>query len=230
MKQTEDKENLYYGCIKPTDDKEHNLDELIEDYKRTCSEEAYNRERAKKAFDPSKRKYDFMLDDLNEILTMKDEKTLPEITKRCICNRNRHQRRILPKAVNTATEAITAAEQLLPFSKATFANFEELYDAVKERIYNIDGINDSTLYDTCIRLGWSYTPKIVPDKYVYVHRDLRKSARAILGTKRLHLKEQGRPAIPYKEFIKANPKLQELPPLDLENFLCIYEKQIVTKQ
>lgn len=230
MKQAEDTENLYYGCIKPTDDKEHNLEDLIEDYKRTCSEEAYNRERAKRAFDPSKRKYDFMLDDLNEILTMKDEKTPLEITKRCICNRKRHQSRILPEAVDAATEAIMAAKQLLPFSKAPFANFEELYDAVKERIYNIYGINDSTLYDTCIRLGWSYTPKIVPDKYVYVHRDLRKSARAILGTERLHLKEQGRPAIPYKEFIKANPKLQELPPLDLENFLCIYEKQIVPKQ
>ena len=89
------------------------------------------------------------------------------------------------------------------------------------------GIGNSTIYDTCIRLGWSYSPQIKPKNYVYVHGDLIKSAEAILGDKFSQIKETGRPAIPYKKFINAEKKFAELSALEIENLLCIYHKDIL---
>lgn len=218
-------------CTKKPSKEIKTLTDIIIRYQKECSEKAYQKMRSKIPYDPN-HCCNFMHDDLNEILTLKGKNT-EEIFLRCVRNTKRHQARIPKKHAEDAVEKLMKNPALYPFSPAPYKNFEELYDQVRAIIGKVEndlektGIGNSTIYDTCIRLGWSYSSKIVPDQYVYVHGKLIESARAILGVKRLYTKINGRPAIPYQEFIKAEKKFEKLPALEIENLLCIYHKDIL---
>lgn len=200
------------------------LADIIKNYQETCSGEAYE---AKYKANPNDNDLRwFMHYDLNEILEMKD-KSIKEVITRCICNRKRHQYCISKDAVKTATDKLMGEKSLHPYSCICDKDFEFLYGKLKSIIGTVRGIGNSTLYDACIRLGWSYSPQIEPDKYVYVHGDLIKSAEAILGDKFSQIKETGRPAILRRKFIEAEKKFEKLPALDIENLLCIYHKDIL---
>lgn len=214
-------------CTKDSAKNLTSLTEIIKDYQETCSEEAYE---AKRAINPNDKDLcRFMHYDLNGVLEMKDQ-GIKEIISRCICNRNRHQYCISNEAVNTATEKLMDAKSLYPYSSHINKEFEYLYDKLKGIIGTVKGIGNSTLYDACIRLGWSYSPQIKPQHYVYVHRKLIKSAEAILGDKFSRIKEADRPAILRQKFIEAKKEFAELSALDIENLLCIYHKEILTIQ
>lgn len=218
-------------CTKKSSEEIKTLTDIIIRYQKECSEKAYLKMRSKIPYDPN-HCCKFMHDDLNEILTLKGKNT-EEVFLRCVRNTKRHQARIPKKYAEAAVKRLMEHPALYPFSPAPYENFEALYDQIKTIISGAEnnpekiGIGNSTIYDTCIRLGWSYSSKIEPKQYVYVHGKLIESARAILGVKRLYTKKNGRPAIPHQEFINAEKKFEKLPPLDIENLLCIYHKDIL---
>lgn len=158
-----------------------------------------------------------MYNDLKEVKKIKGY--IEDILERCVCNRNRHQYCISQKAVDMAVEELMKEKDILPHSSFN-QNFEVLYDRVKAAIGNIPGIGNSTLYDTCIRLGWTFDEEVKPSKYVYVHRDLVESAEAILGKKYDTVKAADRPAILLEKFNNAEPEFKELNALEIENLLC----------
>lgn len=166
-----------------------------------------------------------MIKDLKEVKKIKGY--IEDILERCVCNRNRHQYCISQKAVDMAVKELMKENDILPHSSFN-QSFEVLYDRVKAAIGNIPGIGNSTLYDTCIRLGWTFDEEVEPSKYVYVHRDLVKNAEAILGKKYDTVKEPDRPAILRQEFINIEPEFEKLTALDIENLLCIYHDDILT--
>ena len=97
---------------------------------------------------------------------------------RCVCNRNRHQWCLSTKSVNEAVNKLKGKIGVLE----KCSDFETLYDTVYDLIgKGSTGISYSTVYDTSIRLGNSFTPAILPDKYVYVHRHLIHTASKLLG-------------------------------------------------
>lgn len=211
-------------CMNNPSEDPKTLVDIIKNYQETCSGEAYEAKYTANPSDDSLRW--FMHYDLNEILEMKD-KSIKEVITRCICNRKRHQYCISKDAVKTATDKLMGEKNLHPYSYISNKDFEFLYDRIKPIIGTVRGIGNSTLYDTCIRLGWSYSPQIEPKQYVYVHRELIKSAEAILGDKFSQIKEADRPAILRQEFINVEKKFAELSALDIENLLCIYHKDIL---
>lgn len=166
-----------------------------------------------------------MYNDLKEVKKIKGY--IEDILERCVCNRHRHQYCISQKAVDTAVEELKKEKDILPHSSFN-QSFEVLYDKVKARIGNIHGIGNSTLYDTCIRLGWTFDEEVKPSKYVYVHRNLIGSAEAILGKKYKTVKAADRPAILRQEFINIEPEFEKLTALDIENLFCIYHDDILT--
>lgn len=218
-------------CTKDSSEEIKTLTDVIKCYQKEYSAEAYQVFRSKIPYDPNNC-CDFMHDDLNEILTMKGEET-EAIFLRCVRNTKRHQAHILEENANNAVRKLMDYPKLYPFSPAPYDSFEDLYDEVKtiigktEKNQGKTGIGNSTIYDACIRLGWSYSPQIIPEQYVYVHGKLIESARAILGLKRLYTKKNGRPAIPHKDFIEKEKKFAEISALHIENLLCIYHDDIL---
>jgi hypothetical protein len=101
--------------------------------------------------------------------------------QRCVCNRKRHQLHLKNDAVANAVKKLkTKMSQL-----ENCSDFESLRDMVYEIIARSQngcklGIGNSTVYDTAIRLGYSFPNIILPHEYVYVHRHLIKNAKKIL--------------------------------------------------
>ncbi len=66
----------------------------------------------------------------------------------------------------------------------TYADFEDLFDAIDSLIRGIPGIGLLAVYDIAVRLGCSMCPKIIPLRYVYTHgvgSKVDRSARTLLG-------------------------------------------------
>lgn len=210
-------------CAKSSSENLKTLADIIKDYQETCSEKAYE---AKRNLNPENPDLSiFMHNDLHETRELQAD---PKgIFKRCVCNRKRHQYCIPENAVNIAAKELMKEKDILPHSSFN-KSFEVLYDKVKARIGNIHGIGNSTLYDACIRLGWTFEKKIEPTNYVYVHRKLIESAEAIFGNAKYNIvKGTDRPAILWQEFINTEPEFKKLSALDIENLLCIYHDDIL---
>ena len=169
-----------------------------------------------------KKKNSSLYNDLNGVLALKG-KSIPKVfLRRCVCNRNRHQWCLSNKAVDDAVNKLLTHPT---FTTSTFKDFEDLYDT----IYNIighgnTGISYCTVYDTAIRYGWTLSPKIEPDKYVYVHRKLVSSAKHILGGKAPIVNHC---RINRSEFDKKEPEFKKLTALEIEDFLCVYHADII---
>lgn len=140
---------------------------------------------------------------------------------RCVCNRNRHQWCLSTKSVNEAVKKLKSKIGVLE----KCSDFETLYDTVYDLIGKGNtGISYSTVYDTSIRLGNSFTPVILPDKYVYVHRHFIHTANKLLG--KGHIESNCR--ILRSVFDKTNSDFKLLKSLEIEDFLCVYSDELIS--
>lgn len=138
--------------------------------------------------------------------------------QRCVCNRKRHQLHLKNDAVANAVKKLkTKMSQL-----ENCSDFESLRDMVYEIIARSQngcklGIGNSTVYDTAIRLGYSFPNIILPHEYVYVHRHLIKNAKKILG--KIPIEDKCR--IKRDIFISKEIIFDQLSALEIEDFLCV---------
>ena len=104
--------------------------------------------------------------------------------------------------------------------KKTFTDFEELYAAVEKIKQPYFG--DTCIYDFALRYGWNQDPRVVPERYVYIHSKPLESARRLfeLGyipkiARRLPLSDCAALLLP------------GMTAMDIEHFLCVYHRQIM---
>lgn|GEM_PF-6425697 len=97
----------------------------------------------------------------------------------CVFNRYRHLWLMSVELAVTITVTLEKADVL----SGDYADFEELYDRIRELIAPIRGVGDVTVYDITVPIG--FVVGVYPEKYVYIHAKLRKSARRLLGVNRL---------------------------------------------
>ena len=148
------------------------------------------------------------------------DSTIPDFLKRCVCNRDRHQKRMSNHAVECAVEKLSANYEEL----CKIKNFDDLYDKIFELIgVGSTGISYSTVYDTAIRFGGSMKSAVEPQKYVYVHQKLIQSAKHIVGRKSFSTNYQ----IERSEFSKVCAGFKKLNGLFIEDFLCVYHDEIM---
>ena len=101
------------------------------------------------------------------------------------------------KRVNMSYPA--ALGQVLPIIESNFndfiinhpKDFEELYDRVRNlisgHINNITGIGYMAVYDISLAIGINLYPRVLPQKYVYIHDNcVKDSAEIILGQQFKH--------------------------------------------
>jgi hypothetical protein len=119
-----------------------------------------------------------------------------------------HQRRIKKEAIREATTALLNATDRIQDCRD--GGFDELFKVVEELLSETPGIGELFVYDVALRIGaWL---KLSPEK-VYLHRGTRVWARALgLDTSSGTLEM---PVLP--------PDLQQLPPWEVEDILCIYK-------
>lgn len=122
-------------------------------------------------------------------------------------------------------------EYLKDINRETFKDFDELYDYVMQiKRKNKDktkGFGYTCIYDFSLRYGWNHNPKILPRKFVYVHAHPKTCAQ--------HLSELGfitskvrtsTYRIPIEDF--SEEILQPgMTAADIEDFLCVYRKEIL---
>lgn len=105
-------------------------------------------------------------------------------------------------------------------------DFEDLYQRVKNAIYPISGIGLLVVYDIALRIGCSLCPRIIPQKYVYLHgygSRVYTSANAILHT---NIKKQYG-TIDAIDVAHLQPYFPCYSAMEIEDLLCIYHDQIV---
>ncbi len=188
-------------CEKVSLQEKQNLESLVERYlKDACSQG--------------------VMADIKGARKMLVDSSIPDFLKRCVCNRNRHQRRMSNDAIKCAVEKLSANYEEL----CKIKNFDDLYDKIFELIgVGSTGISYSTVYDTAIRFGGSMKPAVEPQKYVYVHRKLIQSAKHIVGRKSFSTNYR----IEKSEFSKVCAAFDKLDSLFIEDFLCVYHDEIM---
>lgn len=123
-----------------------------------------------------------------------------------------------------------AVDNLRPILHTFYYNrpldFEDLYQRVMNAIYPISGIGLLVVYDIALRIGCSLCPKIIPEKYVYLHgygSKVYTSADAILHTS---IKKQYG-TIDAIDVAHLQPYFPCYSAMEIEDLLCIYHDQIV---
>ena len=107
-------------------------------------------------------------------------------------------------------------------------DFEVLYQRVKNAIYPISGIGLLVVYDIALRIGCSLCPRIIPQKYVYIHGHGPKdkvflSAKALLGP---NIKSLLDPEDRI-DVAQLQPFFPCYSAMEIEDLLCIYHDLIV---
>lgn len=125
-----------------------------------------------------------------------------------------HQSRIPIEVLDIALKKLTSAKLM----SGTYADFEELYDKVDDLLRPIKGIGDTAIYEFSVRIGNNLlTPKVLPDKYVYIHRGSKDGAKKLLGVSRLSFR------VDKSKFPKD---LQKLTSVEIEDFLCTFKDKL----
>lgn len=127
-------------------------------------------------------------------------------------------------------QALSKAEKIIKdnFGNIVYpapANFEELYARLEKLLknssfqhYYVVGVGSLVLYDIALHIGCNLYPRVLPEKYVYVHNNkVKDSAEVLLGIK-----------------IKGNRILTSafkgifdyFHAMEIENILCIYADDI----
>ncbi len=138
-------------------------------------------------------------------------KTLSDCVFSC---KSTHQSRIPTKVLEKALKDLASAKLL----SGTYADFEELYDKVDDLLRPIKGIGDTAIYEFSVRIGNNLlTPKVLPDKYVYIHGGSKEGAKKLLGKSRLSFR---------MEKSKFPKDLQQLTSVEIEDFLCTFRHKL----
>lgn len=121
------------------------------------------------------------------------------------------------------TEAVdTLRPHFISIQKASYANFEDLYEKVKNLISSIKGIGPVAYYDIALRIGCNLTPKVIPQKYVYTHGNkVEEAAKVLLPTVAII---DGK--IEASLFSSIIPHYSAM---EIEDILCVYSTQIKEK-
>jgi hypothetical protein len=123
-----------------------------------------------------------------------------------------HQRRLNSNVLEQAAEAVNC-EELIDWMQET-RGFEDLYNYLKSLCY-FKGLGPVYYYDIALRIGWCNG--IEPEKYVYLH------AGPAVAAKSLGL--SGR-TVCVQSFYDKCSAFKQMTAKDIENFLCIYRKEI----
>ncbi len=125
--------------------------------------------------------------------------------------RHFHQRRIPKTAIKQwASKLDKAQAQIQSFLGLSF---EDLFDFLDERARTIDGIGPLMVYDTALRIGANIG--CLPKDWVYLH------AHARISGVRSDVQR-----IRKSEFPKTLKALEAWEAYEIEDFLCVYQKQI----
>lgn len=156
--------------------------------------------------------------DLEFVKKAKDIVVEEELLRRCICNRMRHQQRIRQIAVDMAVEKLMKKWDIIGSCQDFDSLYETVYNTIARQSYDgKTGLSYCTVYDTSIRIGYTFENKILPDKYVYVHQKLVNNAKELLGKNLV----KDRCRILREDFIKHYDAFKHLKSIEIEDFLCL---------
>lgn len=127
-----------------------------------------------------------------------------------------HQRRMTQQCVKKTLEALKRANILA----GSYADFEELYEAVRETIYSIPGIGSLAVYDISLRIGHLLVPEVLPVKYVYVARGALDGVRILFGKNVVKQNMDAGVRLPVSLFGSLFPNVASE---HIEAILCIYK-------
>ena len=134
-----------------------------------------------------------------------------------------------PDALPQAVEALEQNRSTL--YGRTYTDFEDLFTTVDSLIRGIPGIGLLVVYDISVRLGCSMCPKIIPLRYVYTHgvgSIVDRSARTLLGSSAGSSIVNDR--VDVNILRKHCPCFEHYSALEIEDILCVYNKDIDSAQ
>lgn len=125
-----------------------------------------------------------------------------------------------PDALEDAVNAMKPHWKAL--HSISFVDFEHLFDSVSKILSPVKGIGLLAIYDISLRLGCSLCPKIIPEKYVYVHGNIvERAVKILLPTVKItnHM-------VDVKLFSSVIPHYSAM---EIEDILCHYNDVICKK-
>lgn len=154
--------------------------------------------------------------------------------------RGSHQRHLLTSAIDDFKKALKTNEPqsiLLDVEEGPFTDFEDLYDTVRKEVINTDGIGIVTNYDFCLRYIWNRDKSKEPNKYVYIHNDLKEAANLLIEMGRFYdpkkvsvakfsQKLKGKDYRVEFDLLQDWLKKYNMTSKDIENFLCHFLEEI----
>ena len=136
----------------------------------------------------------------------------------------KHQCRVRKDALNQMFNILKHKKSRL----STAGNFEELLGIVCEG--KVDYIGDLTKYDIAMRIGYTLSPKVLPQEFVYIHRGTEKGAKALykLGflSKRPSSKMEIRDFVALESLKKQNKFKEATFAMLVEDFLCVKHEEL----
>ena len=163
-----------------------------------------------------------MIEEMNAIKEcFKNTGNLEKVLTMCVCNRNGHQYCICNDAVKAAVDRLLDPQGVygrfypdaITLGTPVYADFEELYHAVKASIGDIGGIGDLSVYDTAKRIGHILPTPIYPKQYVYLSAGAKEGASKVLGYEPK-----------FREPIdKFSSMFGTLPSIFIEDILCVFK-------
>ena len=140
-------------------------------------------------------------------------------TRRC-----RHQWRVRKDALDRMFNNLKRKKDRL----FAASNFEDLLEIVAEE--NVDYIGDLTKYDIAMRIGYTLSPKVLPQEFVYIHRGTEKGAKALykLGflSKKPSSKMEIRDFVALEALKKQNKFKDATFAMLVEDFLCVKHEEL----
>ena len=120
-----------------------------------------------------------------------------------------------------------ALSKLLPLERPE--TFEELYQAVKDKIGHITGVGDLTLYDIALRIGFLYERPLLPRARVYIQSGALDGIKALSADPRysylfsIHAGAWKNGAYSIEEFEDAFGSMESM---FIEDFLCVFHNEL----
>jgi hypothetical protein len=141
--------------------------------------------------------------------------TIERATQAIYCERKHpHQNRISPEVLKLAQVNLQRCQERIRQCKDFHALFELVY------ANRIKGFGELATYDTAVRVGACPELKLEPE-YVYLHAGTRLGAFALRSAGYLNSGFTRRTQ--FLEMTELPAELQELKPIEAEDFLCIYK-------
>lgn len=131
-----------------------------------------------------------------------------------------HQFRLANIAIDEAINRLNLSNDLFALRNANFESFEDLHKYVSDKILDIKGISNLTVYDTALKIGELLQPKLRPTEYVYVARGAMIGAKQLLGKQVVKHNLIDGIKLPISLFKQYFPNLDSI---DIEVILCIYK-------